>query len=244
MSWYAKPSGGYGRNSLEGTMNIFEIKNELTVQGYTLEAISGILGNVQAESGFNPWRWQGDRVGTGRGYGLFQFTPASGYLALSGVTPNMSVSEITTGATAADGARQLQAFYTNELGKWVSTCWRPYWNDDYGNPLYPALYNDRARILSQWGSGGSISMSQFAAITDIYDATFVFLACFEGPLVPNITARNTNAAACYKIISGSDPPDPPDPPEPPVPPSPVQVNTMLLSIITGRKRITTRLRVY
>ena len=45
--------------------------------GWTLEAVSGVLGNAQAESTINPTRWQGDTPGEagGGGYGILQWTP-------------------------------------------------------------------------------------------------------------------------------------------------------------------------
>lgn len=48
--------------------------------GWTLNAIAGILGNMEAESTLNPGRWQSDDVGnTSGGYGLVQWTPATKY---------------------------------------------------------------------------------------------------------------------------------------------------------------------
>lgn len=241
MTWHAKPSGTYNRNSVAGIDNIFEFRTQLST--WPVECIAGILGNVQAESGFNPWRWQGDRYGTSRGYGLFQYTPASGYISLSGTTPNLSVSEVTSGATPEDAIRQIQAFRTDELGKWVSRCWRPYWNDDdtwSGSPKYPELWGERARILNTWGHGSGISLAEFAEITDIYDACFVFLACFEGPSVPNIGARNTNAAKIYEILTGVTPPTPPDPPVPPPPPTPTPPMSTITLIASTRHKIKQR----
>ena len=210
MAWYAKPKQGYNRSSTEATANMNEIWTILSGMGYSIESVSGILGNVQSESGFNPWRWQGDRVNTSNGYGLFQFTPASGYLALSGVTPNMSVSQVTTGATPEDGARQVQCFANDELSKWVPSAWRSYWSQT----TYSSLYAKRAQWLAQWGNGSSITMAQFKQVTDIEAATFFFLACYEGPRTPNLDTRYSNAYACYEIIHGSPPPTPPDPPAP------------------------------
>ena len=237
MTWHAKPSGAYARNSTAGIDNIFEFRTQLST--WPVECVAGILGNVQAESGFNPWRWQGDRYGTSRGYGLFQYTPASDYLALSGATPNLSVTDVTTGATPQDANRQIQAFRTNELGKWVDRCWRKYWNDDGtwdGTPLYPELWTERTRILNTWGHGNAISLAEFADITDIYDACFVFLACFDGPKVPNIGARNTNAGKIYEILTGVTPPSPPDPPIPPPPPTPTPpMNTPTLLTSTRHR---------
>lgn len=57
----------------------------LTDQGWSIEAICGLLGNMQWESGINPGRWQSDNVGaTSSGYGLVQWTPASDYIAWCG----------------------------------------------------------------------------------------------------------------------------------------------------------------
>lgn len=218
MAWYAKPKGGYSRTSPEGITNIFNYRTEFST--WSLESVCGMLGNVQAESGLNPWRWQGDRYGTSRGYGLFQYTPASGYINLSGATPNLSVDTTTSGATPEDAIRQIQAFRTNELGKWNSSCWRSYWNDDHGNPLYADLWAYRSQVLARWGSSNSISIAEFSECGDMYDATFIFLACFEGPRVPNLSARNTNTAAIYQILTGDPPPTPPEPPIPPPPPEP------------------------
>lgn len=45
---------------------------------WTLNAIAGMLGNMQVESTLNPGRWQSDNVGnTSGGYGLVQWTPAT-----------------------------------------------------------------------------------------------------------------------------------------------------------------------
>lgn len=230
MAWYAKPRGGYNLYSAEAITNIFNYRTEFST--WSLESVCGMLGNVQAESGFNPWRWQGDRYGTGRGYGLFQFTPASGYIYLSGATPNLSVDSVTTGATPEDAVRQIQAFRTNELGKWVNSCWRSYWS----TTTYANLYAYRSQVLSRWGNGSSISIAEFSEVTDIYDAAFIFLACFEGPQVPNITARNANAGKIYEILTGDPPPTPPEPPTPPPPEPPTgdfDINKFL--IYTQRK---------
>lgn len=246
MAWYAKPKGSYSRTSVEGITNIFNYRTEFST--WSLESVCGMLGNVEAESGFNPWRWQGDRYGTSRGYGLYQFTPASGYINLSGATPNLSVEEQTSGATPEDAVRQIQAFRTNELGKWVERCWRPYWNDDgtwSGNPLYPELWNLRTQVLNTWGHGSGISIAEFSECGDMYDATFIFLACFEGPSVPNLGARNRNTGKIYEILTGDPPPTPPTPPVPPPPPEPpagdFDLNKFLM--YAKRKKIYKKVRI-
>lgn len=208
--WYAKPSGPYNIGSVEWIGNFNEIYNML---GWTDAAKAGMMGNLQHESGFNPWRWQGDTVNTSAGYGLPQFTPASGYLGLSGATPNMSTSSVTTGATPADGARQIQAIDSDELSKWVSSCWRNYWSP----VAFSQLYNYRAQILNTWGNGSSISMAQFKACTDVDAAAFIWLACYEGPAVPNYDTRKQIAEYIYQTYMGGVIPPSPDPPTPPTP---------------------------
>lgn len=208
--WYAKPAGPYNIGSNEWLGNFNEIYNML---GWTDEAKAGMMGNLQHESGFNPWRWQNDTVNTDAGYGLPQFTPASGYLGLSGVTPNMSTSTITTGATPADGARQIQAIDSDELSKWVSGCWRDYWSP----VAYSQLYAYRAQILATWGDGSSISMAQFKACTDVDAAAFIWLACYEGPAAPNFDVRKQTAEYIYQNYMGGVIPPSPDPPTPPTP---------------------------
>lgn len=209
MAFNAKPSGGYSFSSTEGKNNVQQMYNMFNSLGYCVEAISGIIGNVMAESSLNPWRWQGDTVSVKGGYGLFQYTPASEYLNLSGVeyfAPNRSVTSVTPGANPDDGFAQIIVFDSNRLSKWGSSAWRPYWS----TTTYSQLYAERNRILNQWGSGKSISMAQFRKVKNVYDATFVFLACFEGPLIPNITPRYDSASIAYEILTGMKP-EPPSP---------------------------------
>ena len=185
--WNAKPSGAYALESAKGKENILEISKVFAERGYTDEAKAGVTGNVMAESGLNPWRWQSDTVNTSAGYGLFQFTPASSYLnkanSLEYYAPNMSTSEVTEGAKPTDGIAQLVAFDTDLLGKWNPYLWRPYWD----KTEYADLYQ----------------IAQFRQINVIYDATLAFLGCYEGPAVPNMGARLTYAEAAYEIIHGS-----------------------------------------
>lgn len=54
-------------------------------QGWTKEAIAGMLGNIEVESTINPGLWQGREVPvdiytTDKGYGLTQWTPARKYI--------------------------------------------------------------------------------------------------------------------------------------------------------------------
>lgn len=77
-TWYTKTTGGYETSSGEAQNNIwafYEAIREVNTT-ITIAAIAGILGNISAESGYNPIRWQNDTIGTG-GYGLIQWTPST-----------------------------------------------------------------------------------------------------------------------------------------------------------------------
>lgn len=62
--------------------NALYIYNAMVRDGWTLESICGVLGNMQVESSLNPGRWESDVVGgdpTAHGYGLVQWTPYTNY---------------------------------------------------------------------------------------------------------------------------------------------------------------------
>lgn len=66
--------------SAQMEVSAFYIYSALMDKGWTPEAISGLLGNMQHESSINPGRWQSDNVGnTSGGYSLVQWTPSTNY---------------------------------------------------------------------------------------------------------------------------------------------------------------------
>lgn len=56
----------------ETIINAKYVKQYLYDRGWSINAIAAILGNMEAESGINPGRWQD---GSGPGFGLVQWTP-------------------------------------------------------------------------------------------------------------------------------------------------------------------------
>ena len=193
--WNAKPKGGYSFESGEALENIRHIWQFFELRGYTREAAAGVMGNIQAESGFNPWRWQGDKVNNSAGYGLFQFTPARGYLNITGSKANKSVSCVTYDASPEDGRRQLEVFDDNELKKWTTLGWRPYWD----STKYGTLYAKSRFYIDEYASG-RVKMSDLRKCTNIDAATFFVLACFEGPAVPNFEIRAKFAHEIYNYL--------------------------------------------
>ena len=62
-------------------VNAKYIYNAFKDKGWTLNAVAGMLGNMQRESTLNPGIWQNNDVGnTSVGYGLVQWTPATKYI--------------------------------------------------------------------------------------------------------------------------------------------------------------------
>ena len=66
----------------EMEVNARFVADYLHVRGWSLNAIAGLLGNMQTESSINPGIWQSLKEGnTSGGYGLVQWTPATKYLS-------------------------------------------------------------------------------------------------------------------------------------------------------------------
>ena len=206
MAWNCKPSGGYAVDSAEGIENINEYYSYFNGTT-TYECVVGMLCNIQAESGFNPWRWQGDHIASGytNGYGLYQFTEANAYINLTGIpghAPNLSVSQVS-GGLPSDALAQMYVFKEDILVKWKKSCWRTYWNP----ADYPDLYFRRQFILDNYGDGSELTMRQFFTIDNVENACFAFLACYEGPQVPNYDARINNKEKIMEAL-GPVPPTP------------------------------------
>ena len=89
MAWHNKQTGYYSRTSTEAYDNAIMVYNILSSWGWHRSSVCAVLGNMEVESGYNPWRWQGDSVpvegntayigtnpttNTNHAYGLMQFS--------------------------------------------------------------------------------------------------------------------------------------------------------------------------
>lgn len=75
-NWIAPESRALNRAEMENNAAI--IWNFFGSQGWTANAVSAMLGNMEAESAINPARWQNDNIGNlSGGFGLVQWTPAT-----------------------------------------------------------------------------------------------------------------------------------------------------------------------
>lgn len=69
-------------NQEQMQVNATYIYTSLANDGWTLNSVAAMLGNMQVESSINPGRWENDSVGgdpTAHGYGLVQWTPYTNY---------------------------------------------------------------------------------------------------------------------------------------------------------------------
>ena len=75
-NWITNESGTIGQSGMEN--NALIIRDYFALTGWSVNAISALLGNMQPESGINPARWENDIVGNlSGGFGLVQWPPAT-----------------------------------------------------------------------------------------------------------------------------------------------------------------------
>lgn len=80
-TYYGSPIGASSAcNSTQQQVNAKYIYSYLKNKGWTINAVSAILGNMQAESSINPGRWQSNNVGGGPAFGIVQWDPYSKYI--------------------------------------------------------------------------------------------------------------------------------------------------------------------
>lgn len=200
---YAKASGSYAKGSTECTANAKEIYAYLAARGWTLNAVAGVLGNIWAESGMNPWRWQDDivRATTGSpwydiGYGFFQITNAGIYINMAQAKaheyygPNFSNK---TGKST-DGITQLYVVDNNLYGGYIMKSSYP-----LSFSAFKASTASPSYLAAAW-------LVNFERPQDQSDAVKVY--------------RGDLANYFYNLLSGSDPdPDPTPTPDPDPDPS-------------------------
>lgn len=182
-SWQATTTGGFNRTSNEAFQNAICTYRKLSALGWSLNAICAVYGNFEAESGYNPWRWESDDVPyypstPSYGYGLPQFTPSSKYISDSraqgyvGYAPNWS----DHAGNPNDGDAQLEFIHN--------------FADYFPTPEYQLSYEDFKHSGSPAG---------YLAIAWLYN--------YERPADPSATENYRAQAAeyWYSILSQYSP---------------------------------------
>lgn len=116
MGWI---SGNRYLSQTETDNNAVLILDYFRMQGWTMQAICAMLGNMQAESGCNPGIWESLQPYQG-GYGLTQWTPYIKYSGWYGTgwedNGPGECSRIIYESTIPPGDPDSQWFRNNELG--------------------------------------------------------------------------------------------------------------------------------
>lgn len=176
--------------------NIELIYQYFSAQGWTLNAIAGMIGNMMVESGCNPgccqyssmnWDNPSTIESTSGGIGLTQWTPARKYYDWA----------VANNLDPLSGDSQCARI------KWESENNRQWSTDN----LLHYTWND---YINSTESPETLAR--------------VFVWAYERPANPDVAQRQRNARWVYDYLSGISPtpPGPPDPPtpDPPVPPTP------------------------
>lgn len=191
MAWHAKSTGGYHYTSSEAYDNCYQIYGILNSLGWTLEAICGVLGNMNSESGYNPWRWQYEEVlsvddsvawdpsasDTKHAYGLCQWDGPGKYIVngqgYQGYAPNFS----DQAGSASDGRAQVY-FLDGYSAQW----------QDHPSSAWPETF------------------SEYKQLTDVTHAVESFFHNYEiGTWDPD---RITIGQYWYNEFGGVTPPSP------------------------------------
>lgn len=221
MSWHNQNTGGFLRTSVEAQDNAWMVYNTLRSLGWLVNPICAMLGNVEHESAYNPWRWQSDIVlamnsaqigvlcggNTAHAYGLCQQDPAAKYIyrpysqALPDFQPNFSDRP----GGANDGTAQLQYLH------WICQNGDP---DCGSNEWLP-------------GASATYGMQYNDFITDtahtINFLTHTFFWCYERGTWSD--TRVTAAQYWYDFFQGT----PPEPPTP-IPPTTAEICAMYIAL--------------
>ncbi len=111
MAWI---KGNRYLSTSEMQNNATIVRDYLTAKGWSLNAIAGLLGNMQSESTINPGIWQSlNENNLSGGFGLVQWTPAT----------NFTNWADSLGYAWTDGDAQLKWIDEQTIahGQWIST---------------------------------------------------------------------------------------------------------------------------
>ena len=175
--------------------NALYIYKALKQYGWSNEAIAGLCGNIQAESAFNPGRWQSDNVGnTSAGYGLVQWTPASKYFEWCN-------SESRSDASEMDNNIDRIIYEVEHNIQYYST------------DTYPESFK-------QFTQSTQSPYYLACAFAWNYERSYVVLYGTEAEKEQLRQKRGGNARYWYEYLVGEEPPVNPDEPDTPNPDEP------------------------
>ena len=184
----------------EKEVNAFYIRDYLLDKGWTIEAVCGMLGNMEHESALNPGRWQGNNVGnTSGGYSLTQWTPATKYI-------NWCTDEGRNDPSEMDNALSRIIWELENNAQYAATSGYPETFAEFSvstkTPYYLACafaWNYERSAVVLWGAS---SKAEADTLTE---------AEKEANREALRQRRGGSANKWYEFLTGSAPPTPPTP---------------------------------
>lgn len=179
-----------GGMELSGSGVEEQVWNYLSGAGFTPEQTAGIMGNIGRESGFNPFRAQGDTASpkTSAGWGLVQWTAERHVAIRDAVVSDPSLGEKYY--VAAPSRDAMPAGMTTD--------------DVNAVTLFQLRYIIRELQTNEKAAGDALKQT-----TTVEDATRVFESEYERAGVAALAERQANAQQYYARFSGlSAPVDP------------------------------------
>lgn len=230
MPWINRNDGTFAYTSAEGENNARMVRDVLASLGWSLNAICGVLGNIFAEGGGNPWQWeysisprppaQSYAETTGYGYGLFGWTPAKKYIDAGRSYSGYGVNYAGVAGSPDDGTAQTALMshciehpisYNYRGQTYTSTQWitGARGNAHSTTTFGKNWYNYYVKVGRHTMQAADFKVSQLPA--DYLALTF--LECFEGPFNPlgSYATRQRIAAHFWELFSGEEPTPPPTP---------------------------------
>ena len=183
-------------SAVSGNSNIAKMWNYLTGKGLTGEQAAGILGNIQEESEFSPFRHETGKPWEAGGYGIVQWT-------------DTRRTEIVNKMNAAM-PDLMQKYYKEEYGKAASAS-KGYVpdgidvdvNDKFLTFQLDFLYQESTTRKVRSGIGAPSGITEWEAIKSsktIKDASNIWLLSFERPKDQSAAHQDKRAANGEKIF--------------------------------------------
>lgn len=205
--WGDEQNSSHSLSQAQMEINATYIYNYLTAEGWTVNAIAGILGNMQNESAINPGRWEGNNVGTGPGYGLVQWTPYTKYTNWSGIVGDYSTMDNNLRRIIYELNNNIQYYATSD---------------------YPETFR-------QFTQSTQTPYYLACAFAWNYERSAVVLWGTEAEKEALRQRRGGSANNWYNYLTGQDPPTPPTPPTPT--PTTTQKSNYKFVLFNRRRRI-------
>ena len=175
MGWI---SGNRYLNEAEMKNNADIIKSYLASRGWSVNAISALLGNMQSESTINPGIWQSLNEGNmSGGFGLVQWTPAT----------NFTDWADSNGYEWADGEAQLKWIdeVTTSVGQWIPTTEYAISFEDFKTSSLPLSYLTSAFLKNFERAGVEVESERQLNALFWYD----YLTSGDSTETPGTTSR-------------------------------------------------------